>query len=337
MQGSKIWGAVVLAGLVGAVSTAGCSCGDSNTGSGGGHASTGSNMGGGGSSSEGDGKITSSTLVADQLAFDATLSDDGSVVYFTGMSPQGDGAVYTVPASGGTANVVTKTGLIAPFGIALSTDQKTLYVADPGAATSKEDGGSIFTVKAEGGTASALMGSAGAIPRSLEVSGGFVFFTGTVKGAPGVYKISDAGGAITEVASGASFHDPAGLAVASDGTVYVLDTIGGSRHDATVLAIAKGGKVSTLLPHAEVGYPAGVAIAQDEKAVLVSGLRDALDHSAVLRVDVTSHEVTYFPADGKKSDFTALFEPGGLHRARNKDVYAWVVADTMGGGVFVLK
>ncbi len=339
MHGSKIWGALVLAGLVGAVSTAGCSCGDSNTGTGGGGHSSGTNMGGGGTGggSNGDGKIKSSTLVSSQLAFDATMSDDGSLVYFTGTSADGEGAVYVVPAAGGNANVVTKSGLVAPFGIALSTDGKTLYVADPGAETSKEDGGSIFTVKAEGGKTSALMGSSGAVPRSLEVVDKFVFFSGSVKGVPGIYKMSTTGGSITEVASGAEFHDPAGIAVAGDGTVYALDTIGGSRHDATILSVSKSGKVSTVLPHADVGYPAGLALVQDEKALLVSGLRDASGYSAVLHVDLTSHEIVYFPADGKKSDFTSLFEPGGLHRARSRDTYAWVVADTMCGGVFVLK
>ena len=57
----------------------------------------------------------------------------------------------------------------------------------------------------------------------------------------------------------------------------------------------------------------------------------------MLEVDIDSHEIVYFPADGKKSDFTALFEPGGLHRGRDRDTFAWVVADTLGGGVYILK
>jgi sugar lactone lactonase YvrE len=341
MHGSKVWAAVVLAGLVAATSTAGCSCGDSSSpsGSGAGKTTGGNGGGGNGGGSEGDGMLKSGALAATEPAFDATLSDDGSILYFTGVSSKGNGAVFSVPASGGDPTPVTQSGLVAPFGIALSTDGKTLFVADPGAESASEDGGSIFSVTAEGGSVSAVSGTAGMVPRSLDVidEGGTptIFFSGSVKNVAGVFKIAAKGGKVSVVASGDSFHDPAGIAVAKDGTVYVVDTVAGSRHDATVLAVTNG-KVSTLLPHADVGYPAGVALAQDESALLVSGLDEANGNASVLRVDLKSHEVVDFPGPKTKLDFTAFYEPGGLHRARKADKYALVIGDPH-GGVYLLK
>ncbi|HVY46542.1 MAG TPA: hypothetical protein VHB21_11715, partial [Minicystis sp.] len=300
MHASRVFCAVVLTGLVATASVGGCSCGgDSNGPGGGGSGGAGGGGGGAGGGGQGSGKIKTAKLVTAGVAFDAALSDDGSVVYFTGVTSKGAGAVFSVPVSGGQPNVVTQTGLVAPLGLALSTDQKTLFVADPAAETPKEDGGSIFSVQAEGGAPSALAGTSGAVPRALDVvdegNKTFVYFSGNVMGAPGVFKVGATGGAIDDVASGAPFRDPAGLAVARDGTVYVVDTVGGSRTDATVLAVSSKGHTTTLLNHADVGYPAGVALSQDEKALLVSGLRDAYGHAAVLRVDLASHEVTTFP------------------------------------------
>src|SRR5262245_15844848 len=85
----------------------------------------------------GDGQITESKVaVADadfQLLFDATPSADGNVLYFTGMGPEGPG-VFSVAATGGPiGKVAVGDPFRAPFGIGLSTNGRTLYVADVGA------------------------------------------------------------------------------------------------------------------------------------------------------------------------------------------------------------
>src|SRR5437660_967595 len=81
----------------------------------------------------------------------AASTSEGSVAYFTGVGPNGPG-VFSAPSSGGSVQEIASGAAFgAPFGIALSTDGKTLFVADPGASGTTLDGGRILAVDAEQG------------------------------------------------------------------------------------------------------------------------------------------------------------------------------------------
>src|SRR5262245_37318349 len=102
--------------LVGSLAASGCDCGGSDdtkphgspTGPGARSSGTGG-MGQGGSggmgTGGGDGTLTETNVVVNDATysspFDAALSKDASVVYFTAIGPDGPG-VFSVPAAGGT-------------------------------------------------------------------------------------------------------------------------------------------------------------------------------------------------------------------------------------------
>src|SRR5439155_8581000 len=90
-----------------------------------------------------------------------------------------------------------------------------------------------------GGMPTALSGPDGFKPKSLEVSGSDLYFTGIdpMSGSAGAFKVPTAGGMVSVVASGMS--DPSGITVDSKGTAYIVDTIG-SGNQAQVIAATSG-------------------------------------------------------------------------------------------------
>lgn len=327
------------AGGVGGAGGAGA--GGANTGATG----PGGSGGGGGGGGTGGGEPNNGTIEKATPAisgdpgypvpFDVAPSADGTVLYFTAIATEGPG-VFAMPASGGS--IVQLAGgdpLVAPMGIALGLDGKKLYVTDVATEGKDTDGGRIFVVDAEGGAPAELTVTDATKPRGIDV-GTFdgketVFFTGIDgTGAPGLFRIPAVGGEPTALAKGPPFVDPSGVAVTAAGDkAYVLDTIASSRSLASIIEIA-GGTATEFVAHLPVGYPAGIALSLDESALLVSGFSPD-GQGAVLRVDLLSKEITHFSPDGNG------FEPGGLHRARNADVYAWTDRAATGGTILVLE
>ena len=287
------------------------------------------------------------------LALDATPDVCGTTVYFTAVDTSKNLApgVFKVPADGSAMTpVAVHAGnsapgdFAAPFGIAIGTDGKTLYVSDPGAtdATGKTDlAGVIFSLPTGGGAPMAITGTQGYETRSLDVvskgGGDVVYFTGRDKatsGVPGVFSVPAAGGTVTTIKTGAPFVDPSGIAVASNGVIYVADVIangGTGAKRANVIKIdTNNGNAATLFgPILRVGYPAGVALRHDEKTLLVSGLDDkGLDQVVVIDVG------TMQPGTPIAMSINTLTDAAGLHRARSADVFA--LADS-NAGVFSIK
>lgn len=288
-----------------------------------------------------------STSANARTALDATPDPAGTIIYFTAVDKTTALAgVYSAPADGSaTTPVAVAAGdpFAAPFGIAMSTDGKTLYVADPGATdtTSKKDLGVIFALPVAGGTPTIVAGSELFGARSLEVAveGGkdVLYFTGrdTTTGAPGVFKLPVAGGTSTAVtATGVTWIDPSGIAIASDGTVFVADTTGSLSRTAVIVKVT-GGVGSVLVPSLQVGYPAGVALSKDAKLLFVSALDPVKNTDVLLQFDV-SNGMQMTAISMGISTFT---EAAGLHRARNADIYAWAdsSAGPSNGQVFVVK
>jgi len=279
--------------------------------------------------------IGSSTNSADFTSpFDATPDPDGKNVYFLALTPDGDPGVFKVAASGGpVTKLFAGAPLGAPVNIAVSDDGKTLFLADSGSDTPDgDDGGALFSLSADGGTPSLLPGTEATAPRGVEVHGDSVYFTGTKNGQPGLFKTSPQGGSASVVASGA-FSDPSGVAVASTGEAYVVDT--GSAQDgaASVFKVTADGTVSQFATGFSVGFPAGLAITKDNSTLLVSGIDASKGSDVVIGVslaDATSRKTF--------SDTINQFsEAAGLHRARNAEVYAWADSQAQSTGtVYVL-
>ena len=277
--------------------------------------------------------------------FDATPSPDGAQVYFTAAGANGLG-VYKVPSDGSapTPVAVYPTAIdpanpfAAPVGIAVSTDGKTIFVADPGAGTT--DRGAMYAIPAGGGAPALLSGTDGLAPRSIDVVavGGLdtLYFSGTnANGKPGIFSVPAAGGTVTPVSVGAPLQDPSGLTVAKDGAIYLVDTIASGSNTAQILVIPQGGTPKLLIDTLRVGYPAGIAISADDKTLYVSGLNTLELTDRFLVVDIATAKV----AESFKAELGTFTESGGLHRAKKSDVFALVdsSAGPMGGKVFVIK
>jgi sugar lactone lactonase YvrE len=311
-------------------------------GKGGSSSSSGST--GGGSTAFGS---TVATAAAATLPLDATPDPTGKTIYFTGVDPVAGPGVFSVPADGSnTTPVAVQAGapFAAPFGIAISTDGKTLYVADSGAvdATSNMDLGVIFSLPVGGGTPAILAGSALSEARSLEVhqvnGSDVIFYTGLdpKSGVPGVFELPAAGGMVTTVAEGAPFGDPCGIAIAADGTLYVTDTIASGSRTANVFKVDPTFAVTTFAAGLRVGYPAGIALSHDEKTLFVSSLDPVALTDQVLEFDVA----TMAPGPTFTMGINSFTEAAGLHRAKNADVFSWAdsAAGTANGGkVFAIR
>jgi sugar lactone lactonase YvrE len=286
--------------------------------------------------------------VAGEAAFalDATPNPTGVTIFYTAYDPTAGPGVFSVPADGSMATtpktVQAGAPFAAPFGITISTDGTQLFVADPGATdtTSNQDLGVVFVLPTAGGTPTILSGSVLTEARGVQIhqeSGADVlYFTGRDRatGAVGVFKIPAAGGAITVVAEGAPFNDPSGIAIASDGTVYVADTVASGSHTANVFAV-KGGTAAPFLTDLRVGYPAGLAVSGDDKTLFLSSLDPATKTDQILQIDVA----TQTPTPLVPAAIMGNTEAAGIHRAHAAEVYAW--ADTSagpnGGRVFTIK
>src|SRR6188474_451519 len=134
----------VLAMLAVAAANPGCSCDDGETEDG-----SGTNA----SSSGGPGDIAIEAIETDS-PFDATPGPDGLTIYFTAVSENGPG-VFSAPASGGAPTELhAGSPFASPFGIDISGDGTTLFVADAAAesdaTTDEEDRGQILVLATSG-------------------------------------------------------------------------------------------------------------------------------------------------------------------------------------------
>ncbi len=282
------------------------------------------------------------------MPVDATPSPDGKDIYFIAFSSRKDEdgirtervpAVFKVPATGGApAKLFEGSPLISPFGITISDDGQTLFIADSsadgGGETDRSDG-RVFSMSAAGGSPTGLAGTEGITPAGVEAAGASLFVTGRKDGKPGLFKTGIGGGAVSAVASGAPFSDPGGVAVSRDGIAYVVDTgsaINGQAL-ASVVKVMPDGKTEIVLEGINVGHPAGIALVKDETAILVSGLDPAQGTDRVYRVELGSKSVRQL-----KGTIGEFYESAGLHRARFADVYAWADSHANNTGtVYVLK
>ena len=272
------------------------------------------------------------------LPLDATLSPDGKIAYFLGVTPNGPGVLTTEIGGSTVSTMVSGAPLASPMGLDVTTNGSKLYIADAAADPADEGKlGRLFTLDAAGGIMLTEVGStAGYKPRAVTViTQGVdqVYFSGNdpTDGMPGVFKIADGAVTVSDVAKGEPFIDPSGIAVARNGDVYVADT-SDSATTAQVLKIS-GGTVTPLVTELRVGYPAGLALTYDEKTLIISALDKDSGKDVVFK---------YTLADGTMDPFTTgigeFEQSAGLHRAKRADAYVWADSNANGGGtVYVIN
>jgi sugar lactone lactonase YvrE len=267
---------------------------------------------------------------------DSTPDPDATTVYFTATGPNGPG-VFRVPAGGGAATeLVAGQPFVAPVGIAIDGAGRQLYVADPQAEGATGRDGQIFVVPVGGGAPAPLRGTEGTAPRGMDVvregDQDMVYFTGKDPndGQAGVFKLPAAGGDTpTVVAKGAPLVEPDGVTVSRAGVVYVTDRSAAGAGFGSVFKI-EGTTVTKIVDRVRTGDPAGIALTLDETVLLVSALQPDRDSDQVLLVDVNSLQtgsVTKVVEQNKTA--------GGVHRARNRNVFSWagVTAGREGAGI----
>ncbi len=307
------------------------------------------NDGPGGSDAKNDGNDASTALAIYQdtasgaftTIFDATPSPDGTKIYFTAIDGNGNAGAYWTPVGNGIQTVTQASAgnvLVAPLGVAVSSDGNTLYIADPGAIDSTGgDDGVIWSLALPHATPALVAGSDGIYARGLTVdkSGGSdtLVFTGVdSSGRAGLFTLAAAGGTAMTVAAGAPFDDPSGVTVAPNGDYYVFDVTAGGSHRADVIKVS-GGAATAVIADLFVGYPAGITMNAAGNAIVLSGLASASGPDTLTVVDALG-QASPLVASGLSS----LTNAGGLHRAANANVYAFV--DSAGDGtdaVYVIR
>jgi DNA-binding beta-propeller fold protein YncE len=280
----------------------------------------------------------------DEAAFtaplDATPNPNGDMVFFTARNADGAGVFKSAASGGGTTVLYAGDPISGPVGITIATDGQRVFVADPGASTSEDqDLGVIWSLPAAGGTPSALSGTAGYAPRGIllmnEAGADVLYFTGKTPGdnVPGVFKVHASGGTVETIAKGEPFSDPNGIAVTREGLIYVVDSAATDLTAGSARVIEVKNKVATVLQEGlKVGFPAGIALSQDDAAVLISALDPETGKDQVVRLDLLSKQQT-----ASSQGISGFEEAAGLHRAANAEVYAWADSAADGSGtVYVL-
>lgn len=266
---------------------------------------------------------------------DTVPTSDGATFYFTAMGEGGMG-VFKVSAAGGEATpVAVGDPFVSPFGIAISSDDSTLYIADAVAGHDANDpegttgAGRVFALPVGGGTPMLVGGTIGSRPRGLELAseGGadVLYFAGHDPGSgePALLKVAAAGGALSVVAKGSPLTDPSSVTVSRGGDLYVVNGASAESTMATVYKVS-GGAVSELVGGLHVGYPSGIAASLDGADLFVSGQDAAAGTVLVYRIKVATKEVS-----STNQGIEANTDAGGLHRARSKNLFSW--ADLSGG------
>ncbi len=198
------------------------------------------------------------------------------------------------------------------------------YIADPQA-------GQIFVLPVDGGTLSALRGTEGTAPRGMDVvsEGGqdMLYFTGRSPGdgQPAVFKrLATGDGAPALIVKGAPLVEPDGIARTQTGALFVADRSAAGGGFGGVFKI-EGTAVTSVVERACLGTPAGIALTKDEAVLLISALQPDRASDQVLLVNLSTLQTGSITSGIAQNQHA-----GGVHRARNSNIFSW--ADSSAGG-----
>lgn len=168
----------------------------------------------------------------------------------------------------------------------------------------------------------------GTHPRGIDVrseSGtDSVYFSGqTSGGQPAIWRMRSDGSNLEVLAQGAPLGQPDGVTVSSAGAVYVTDAPE-QKGQGRVLKVTSGA-TTELLSGLDLGNPAGLALTLDEMTLVISARTASADTDQVLLFNLTSQNLSSFT-----KDIDANRAGGGVHRAKNDNVFTW--ADRTAGG-----
>jgi DNA-binding beta-propeller fold protein YncE len=247
--------------------------------------------------------------------------------------------VFAVAAKGGGEIETLAVGgmLAAPVGISTGLDGARLFIADAAVAIDGASGaGAIVSLDASGGEVAVVSGTAGYAPRGLAIARvqrrEQLYFTGRdpQSGRAGVFRVASGGGAVELISGDAELGDPAGIAVAENGDVYVVDAL--SAQGLAGVVRIRDGEGELILDRIGAGFPAGIALTRDGGTVLVSALDPQTRRDRVYVINAESLELAFI-----SEPFAGFAEPAGLHRAHDADVFAWADSEANDSGtVYVL-
>ena len=259
---------------------------------------------------------------------DAAPSPDGGITYFVATTPDGDPAVFAVATTGGDVwTVAAGRPLSRPRAVVVSTDADTVFVADSNA----EARGMVFAISISDGAIRPLPGTIGLSPRALDLvrEGGneVLYFTGAEFTNVGsvtrsalyrlVLGIDDTATLLYQAEPGVLLD---GVSVGANGDMYLAAA---ESHSGRVLRLANG-NAEVLVPEVALGAPAGIALTKEGATLLVSAHSDT-GSSQVVVVNLRDNSRSIFD-----EVIRANRSSGGLHRALDTEVFAWV--DSTGGG-----
>lgn len=258
---------------------------------------------------------------------DATPNSTGETVYFIASSASGVG-VFQVPMSGGAATLV-KGGkpFMQPASLAISSDDKWLFVADTLAS-------GIFRLSLEDGSISVLAGTEGTSPKGLEIvplnGEDQLYYTGqhSGDGQMAVFKITPSSGEPVVVAKGAPFENLSGVTATEEGVVFVSDR---GQQDSQGVVYRIDNTLTPIAENLNLGNPAGLALTPDASTLAISSLSDQ-GHAQVVLINLSTLESSIF-----NRVIGENVSAGGLHRSHGgtEIVFAW--ADVDGGQIYKVK
>jgi DNA-binding beta-propeller fold protein YncE len=268
--------------------------------------------------------VTQAAAAQGWTPLDSVPAPDAQVIYFTANGSSGP-AVYKVASTGGDVTAVAAGApLVAPWGLSISTDGQTLYVADLGGEQSS-DGNVIFALPAGGGTPTRLETTAGSRPNVPEVVSengvDMLYYSGFDPSdqQPAIFKLNPAQAeAPVVVFKGTPLVWPSGVAVTKSGAVYVVD-MGAAGDERGAVFRIQGDVTEKLADQLRTsGWIAGAALTLDESILLVSNLHAEKGTAQVLAINLATGELGLINK-GIANNTGA----GGVHRAHRLNQFSW--------------
>jgi hypothetical protein len=273
-----------------------------------------------------------------QRPTDAIADGLGRTVYFTAFTDMGEPAVYraTIPAAGMPPAmptlVISGNGMEFPAGITISNDNATLYVVDPvadrGTDATMLGIGAIFAIPAAGGSARVLDIDIGLIhPQAVTITsdGDGLLVSGQQRDSMGdirrgIFRVARTGGGLPTVVT-TSLASPSGVSQGPTpmNNIVALDLRATGPNVGKALTVPTSGAPTDFAVDIVGNHPAGIALALDGRAALISG--SSLAGTGGLLTWVNSTGMAMSPPEYS----TGMVTPVGLHRARTVDI--WTIAD----------
>lgn len=268
--------------------------------------------------------VTQAAAAQGWSPLDSVPDPDAQFIYFTANGSSGP-AVYKVAFNGGDVTTLASGApLVAPWGLSISTDGRTLYVADLGGEQST-DGNVIFALPAAGGAPTRLETTAGSRPNVPEVVSengvDMLYYSGFEPSdqQPAIFKLNPAQAEPpTVVFKGTPLVWPSGVAVAKSGAVYVVDMGASGNNQGAVFRIENGATEKLADQLRTSGSIAGAALTLDESILLVSNLQVEKGTAQVLAINLATGELGLINK-GIANNTGA----GGVHRAHRVNQFSW--------------